>query len=102
VKRFSVDRIAQQEFDESAAWYEQQEPGLGFEFIAEIERVLLRIETQDRFVTRPVAILERGVVRREFVKRFPYIVLFVETDEIRRVIMIRRGNVDPRRWQSRI
>lgn len=102
MRRFTIDRVAQQEFDEATAWYERQEPGLGFEFIAEIERVLVRIETQDRFVTQPVAILGRGVVRREFVKRFPYIVLFVETDEMRKVIMIRRGNVDPRRWQSRI
>jgi hypothetical protein len=66
------------EFEEAAAWYEQQEPGLGFEFIAEVERVLVRVETQDRFVTKPVAILQRGVVRREFVKRFPYIVLFAK------------------------
>jgi hypothetical protein len=32
-----------------------------------------------------------GVVRREFVDRFPYVVIFVETEALRRVIMIRRG-----------
>jgi toxin ParE1/3/4 len=102
VRRFTVDRIAYLEFDEAVAWYEKQEPGLGFEFIEEIDRVLARIETHEKFVTKPLAIIDRGVVRREFVKRFPYVVIFVETETMRRVIMIRRGNVDPRRWKSRI
>lgn len=102
VRRFTIDRIAQLEFDEAAAWYEQQEPGLGFEFIEEVDRVLARIEASEKFVTAPVVILDRGVVRREFVRRFPYVVIFVETEDMRRVIMIRRGNVDPRRWKSRM
>jgi hypothetical protein len=102
VRGFKIDRIAQLEFDEATAWYEQQRLGLGFEFIEAVDRVLARIETHEKFVTAPVAILDRGVVRREFVRRFPYIVVFVETETVRRVIMIRRGNVDPVRWKSRI
>jgi toxin ParE1/3/4 len=102
VKSFHVDPEAQLEFEEAAAWYEQQEEGLGFEFIVEVERVLARIETQDRFVTAPLIVLDRGLVRREFVRRFPYLVIFVETETARRVIMIRRGNVNPARWRARI
>ena len=102
MRGFKIDRIAQLEFDEATAWYEQQRLGLGFEFIEAVDRVLGRIETHEKFVTAPVAILDRGVVRREFVRRFPYIVVFVETETMRRVIMIRRGNVDPVRWKSRI
>jgi hypothetical protein len=40
-----IDRIAQQELEEAAGWYEQQRLGLGFEFIEEVDRVLARIET---------------------------------------------------------
>ena len=47
-------------------------------------------------------ILDHGMVRREFVRRFPYLVIFVETEVMRRVILIRRGNVDPARWKARI
>jgi hypothetical protein len=50
----------------------------------------------------PIATVPRGVVRREFVDRFPYVVVFVETDDQRRVIMIRRGNADPERWRARV
>ena len=43
-----------------------------------------------------------GAIRREFVDRFPYHVIFVETEALRRVIMIRRGNSSPARWRSRV
>jgi hypothetical protein len=102
VKRFTIDRIAQLEFEEAAAWYEQREDGLGFEFISEVERVLARIETREKFPTAPLMTVEHGVVRREFVRRFPYLVIFVETETARKVIMIRRGNVDPGRWKARL
>ena len=53
MRSFKIDRVAQLEFDEAAAWYEQQEIGLGFEFIVEVDRVLTRIESHDKFVTAP-------------------------------------------------
>jgi len=71
VRTFKIDPIAEQEFEQAAGRYEQQQIGLGFEFIEEVDRVLARVETHDRFVTAPVATLDGGVVRREFVHRFP-------------------------------
>ena len=59
------------------------------DFIAEVERVLARIETREKFPTAPLMTVEDGVVRREFVRRFPYLVIFVETETVRKVIMIR-------------
>jgi toxin ParE1/3/4 len=102
VKDFRVEAIAQTEFEEAAVWYESQRPGLGLEFIAEIDRVLGRIAHADRFATAPIATMPGGLIRREFVDRFPYHVIFVETEALRRVIMIRRGSSSPARWRSRI
>ena len=102
MKDFRVEAVAQTEFEEAACWYETQRDGLGFEFIAEVDRVLMRIAHQEKFATAPIATVEGGVVRREFVERFPYVVLFVETNELRRVIMIRRGSTDPARWRTRL
>lgn len=102
MKDFRVEAVAQTEFEEAAGWYETQRDGLGFEFIAEIDRVLVRVAHQGKFVTSPIATVEGGVVRREFVERFPYVVLFVETNDQRRVIMIRRGSSDPALWRSRL
>jgi hypothetical protein len=102
VKDFRLEAIAQTEFEEAAVWYESQRPGLGLEFIAEVDRVLVRIAHADRFVTVPIATILGGVILREFVDRFPYHVIFVETEALRRVIMIRRGSSSPARWRSRI
>lgn len=102
MRDFRVEEIAQIEFEEAAGWYEAQRDGLGFEFIAEVDRVLMRIAHEDTFPTAPIAAVEGGVVRREFVERFPYVIVFVETLDQRRVIMIRRGSSDPARWQSRL
>ncbi|HUH05647.1 MAG TPA: hypothetical protein VML75_26815 [Kofleriaceae bacterium] len=64
--------------------------------------MLLRIAQAPSFATAPIKVVEGGVVRREFVERFPYIVVFVESTERRKVIMIRRGSSDPARWRSRL
>ena len=101
MKDFRIDAVAQTEFEDAAVWYEAQREGLGSEFIAEVDRVLARIAHQDAFVTAPLAMVPGGVVRREFVDRFPYIVVFVETAQRRRVIMIRRGNSNAAHWRSR-
>jgi hypothetical protein len=102
VRAFQVETVAQTEFEMAAAFYERRRDGLGLEFVDEVQRVLHRIAQRPSFPTVPIAQLERGVVRREFVERFPYVVVFVETNELRKVIMIRRGSSSPARWRSRI
>lgn len=102
MRDFRVDSVAQLEFEEAAGWYEAQRAGLGAEFMAAVDEVLVRIAHRATFATAPVATVEGGVVRREFVDRFPYVVVFVETSEQRKVIMIRRGSSDPARWRSRL
>lgn len=62
----------------------------------------MRIAHEETFPTAPIATVESGVVHREFVERFPYVVVFVETNDERKVIMIRRGSSDPARLRSRL
>jgi len=52
VKDFRVEAIAQTEFEEAAGWYESQRDGLGSEFIAEVDRVLVRIAHEEAFARR--------------------------------------------------
>lgn len=102
MKDFRVEPIAQSEFEEAASWYEGQREGLGMEFIAEVDRVLGRISLEHTFATAPIATVPGAEIRREFVDRFPYVVVFVETSDLRKVIMIRRGSSSSKRWQSRL
>ena len=102
MRTFRIEPVAQTELEAAATWYENAREGLGLEFLGEVERVLARIELEETFATTPIAAVSGGVVRRAFVERFPYIVVFVETDDLRKVIMIRRGNSSPQRRRSRL
>jgi plasmid stabilization system protein ParE len=60
-------RAARAEFIEAAAWYETQRPGLGVEFIAEIERCV------DAAAERPATYeaIDKDI-RRVVANRFPF------------------------------
>jgi hypothetical protein len=102
VRSFQIDPLADEEYLEAIAWYEEQREGLGAEFIADVDAILAWIERTAEFVTAPIERLDDGaVIRRELVGRFPYVVVFVETASVRKVIMIRRADSDPERWKAR-
>jgi toxin ParE1/3/4 len=82
--------------DDAYAWYEDRQAGLGEQFLAEVHRVLDRIE-QDPELHAPIY----QAVRHGRLKRFPYAVYYrVEPDRIV-VIAIHHNKRNPRSWQSR-
>lgn len=87
------------ELEEAAAWYEVQRPGLGFEFAAEIERVIASI------AERPFAFPEwkrEDPVRRALASRFPYAVFF-DVESHRLVVMaIAHSSRRPGYWGGRV
>lgn len=71
-------RIARLEFDESIAWYEAQQPGLGIQFAAEIESLLGRISNSPHQFHHV-----RDEIRRAVSTRFPYTIHYItEKDRI--------------------
>jgi hypothetical protein len=73
---FSPEATA--EFNDGECYYEQQMPGLGARFRADVRAALLRMRQW------PLATpIERGEIRRMMLSRFPYKLLYsVETDYI--------------------
>lgn len=89
-------RAARREFDEAALWYEARRPGLGNEFVEEINRaVYLAVETPERF---PMMHRDIRCVR---VRRFPYSVFF--RTESRRIVVLSvfHARRDPGVWRQR-
>ena len=91
-----VRRITQREFDDAVDWYDRQRPGLGTEFIDEIQRVF------DSILKNP---LRYGVVQQDFrealANRFPYAVYYhVEPHRIVIMAVIHTAR-DPAIWQGR-
>ena len=89
-------KAARLEYDEAAGWYESQRPGLGIEFVSEIERALLQAcEMPQRF---PRMLADVRCVR---VRRFPYSVFFrVRSDQLI-VLSVFHARRDPAYWRER-
>lgn len=94
-----VHAEALDELDEAAAWYEARRAGLGFEFAAEIERVIASIST------RPLSFAAwkpQDPVRRALASRFPYAVFFdIEPDRVV-VMAIAHSSRRPGYWGGRV
>jgi toxin ParE1/3/4 len=88
--------VAQAEFDEAAAWYEGQKPGLGSDFVAEVQQVLDTIANHpERY---PMVFSD---VREALASRFPYCVYYrVKPDRVV-VIAVFHTSRDPSVWQKR-
>jgi plasmid stabilization system protein ParE len=88
---------AKDEYDQAADWYEQKQAGLGIDFIAKVREVLKRIAANPRL---------HGVVyqdvRKAFVPRFPYVVLYQEEAGEVVVVAVHHTSRDPSSWQSRV
>jgi plasmid stabilization system protein ParE len=89
-------RLAQAEFDDAAEWYENQQPGLGGDFVAEVQVVLDTISNQpDRY---PAA---EDDIREAPVARFPYCVYYRAQPTRVMVIAVFHTSRDPAEWQNR-
>jgi len=94
--RVNVQPRAEAEADEAAAWYEAQQPGLGIEFLLELDAAI------EKAAEAPLAY--RTIfreVRRVLLRRFPYSVYFLFERELIEVFAVLHQQRAPSRWQSR-
>jgi plasmid stabilization system protein ParE len=87
---------AKAEFDDAADWYEQQQTGLGVDFIARVRQTL------NRLAVNPLlhAVVYKDI-RKAIVSRFPYVVLYREDSGELIVISVFHTSRDPSLWKSR-
>lgn len=89
-------RAARAEFDAAALWYEERLPGLGTQFVSEVDlAVELAAKQPERF---PVKHKEIRCVQ---VRRFPYSVFF--RPEVSRIVVLAvfHARRNPTIWQTR-
>jgi plasmid stabilization system protein ParE len=84
------------EIDDAHDWYEQRQPGLGGDFLDEVERVLAEITANPARYGFADADIREGTL-----KHFPYAIYYrVLTDRIR-VLAVYHTARDPSGWQTR-
>jgi toxin ParE1/3/4 len=89
-------RAAKHEFDDAADRYDEQRPGLGEEFIVEIDQAVAKAATApERY---PIVF---GDVRRAVARRFPFSVYFRVRRDSMVVLSVFHGRRNPAIWQRR-
>jgi plasmid stabilization system protein ParE len=87
---------AEIELTETADFYDLDNPGLGGDFIAEVEHALAQIaEVPD------AAPLVGGHIRRRVLLRFPYSILYAVIEDEVRVLAVAHHKRRPHFWQGR-
>lgn len=89
--------LAEQELVDAASYYEEQNQGLGLEYLAEVEsavNLLMRYPAAGAVV--------RGSVRRLILPKFPYSLLYrVVYDDLIRILAIAHHRRKPQYWIGR-
>jgi plasmid stabilization system protein ParE len=97
--RFSAE--ARSEFEDAAAWYEQQRPGLGYAFIDAVDATITLLVDWP-LSGAPIDGLGADLeVRRAPVSRFPYHLAYLVADDHLRVLAVAHDRRRPRYWAAR-
>ena len=91
---------ADEELGAAARWYEAQREGLGHEFIDAADEAISRIASPAHG-SSPVPGVELPV-RRIFMKRFPYAVVFMATTNEIVIVAFAHVRRRPGYWSSRL
>jgi plasmid stabilization system protein ParE len=87
---------ARAEFDDAFDWYEQQRPGLGVDFVTQVQEAFDRISAAPEQYAQIFHDIRRVVVRR-----FPYSIFYkVESQQVV-VLAVFHSRRNPRIWQER-
>ena len=89
----SFHRLAEQELNEAAGYYERESPGLGVAFVAEAQRCC------DATLEYPEAGQgATGAVRRRLLRRFPYALLYTIRPNTIRILAVMNLKRRPSNW----
>ena len=89
---------AQEDLDDAFLWYEDQEPGLGKEFIRCIDAKIAELNRHP--LHHQVVLSDR--VRRALINRFPFSIYFVNEKELVTIFAILHQKRSPKFWKSRL
>ena len=88
---------AEADLGDAFAWYEEQVPGLGREFVLTAEEHLVRIGSNPLQYQQ----VYRGV-RRAVMRRFPYAVFYMVEESVAVVLAVQHQARDPEHWKRRL
>jgi plasmid stabilization system protein ParE len=94
--RIVLRHLAEKDIHEARAWYEGEDPRVGFAFVEELRHAISRIRESPLEFRQ----LQHGV-RRTLLHRFPYAVYFILRREEAIVLAVLHQRRRPGEWQRR-
>jgi plasmid stabilization system protein ParE len=101
-KPVRVDPEAEEEIAAGIDWYESKRLGLGSEFLDEISAAIRSLDEPGPECGPVNGVPPQLGIRRKLVKRFPYVIIFVELTRAVRVIAVAHGSRRPGYWRRRV
>ena len=99
---FEVDSEALREAREAAAWYALRREGLGEQFAEALSETFHDIKNSPRRFAQLFGISDQVRVRRSLVDKFPYLVVYFETEERIRIVAVMHAKRRPECWKDRL
>ena len=96
-----ISQEADAEMAEAVRWYEEHRVGLGGEFLAAVDAAVAWIEENPRIGSRTPGVHDEDI-RRVFVRRFPYHVVYIELLERVQVLAVAHDRRRPAYWVGRL
>jgi plasmid stabilization system protein ParE len=88
---------ADEEFREAIRYYQNEAPGVGLKFLAEVRRGVTFI-TENPFA----AVAVGSGIRRKVLNHFPYSLLYAVESELVVIVAVAHQKRRPRYWRSRL
>jgi plasmid stabilization system protein ParE len=98
----SVLPAARLEAADAAVWYDDQRPGLGDEFLAELQQAVERVRVAPESFARLEGYCGRHDIRYCLLKRFPYLVIFSYRSEEIVIVAVSHVRRRPLYWLERV
>jgi toxin ParE1/3/4 len=97
--RLIIRDEAEADITTSALWYDEQRPGLGFQFVLEVDRAIKRVLASPR-ASRLMR--RKPEVRRVLTGRFPYRVFYLLRPDTIVVFAVLHGARQDSHWTGRV
>lgn len=97
MKPVVIHSLATQELEEALSFYEDQREGLGKGFLAEVERAAERLQ----YFPTSGAPYKDTPFRHTVLRRFPYILFYMELEEAIWIAAVAHARRRPGYWQDR-
>ena len=99
-KALRIDRLAEDELDDAAAWYEAKQPGLGLSLLNLFDETVERVRSGQLPGSAVPNVSVHGA-RRVLLKRFPYSIVFYDFEDELVIMAFAHTRRRPGYWRSR-